>query len=114
MFATVTVVHSNISYAEMKGLNTTAVEMIRVLGSRLQALHIHDNDKWHDSHQIPFSMDIDFQPIAHALKEIDYSGYLTLEADGFLADYTEENVYDGVKRLAESARKFAEMFEGCK
>ena len=99
----------DIGHAEMKGSDTTAAEMIRALGPRLQALHIHDNDKLHDSHQIPFSMDIDFKAIADALKEINYSGYLTLEADRFLADYTEENVFDGVKRLADAARKFAEM-----
>lgn len=99
----------DIGHAEMKGSDTTAAEMIRALGPRLQALHIHDNDKVHDSHQIPFSMDIDFKAIADALKEINYSGYLTLEADRFLADYTEENVFDGVKQLADAARKFAEM-----
>jgi sugar phosphate isomerase/epimerase len=99
----------DIGHAEMKGSDTTAAEMIRALGPRLQALHIHDNDKVHDSHQIPFSMDIDFKAIEDALKEINYSGYLTLEADRFLADYTEENVFDGVKRLADAARKFAEM-----
>lgn len=101
----------DIGHAEMEGLGTSAVEMIQALGSRLQALHIHDNDLWHDSHQIPFSMDIDFKPIATALKEINYNGYLTLEADAFLKHYTEENVFDGVKRLADSARKFAGMFD---
>ncbi len=58
----------DIGHAEMKGGETTAVEMISALGDRLRALHIHDNDKFHDSHQIPFSMDIDFKRIAEALK----------------------------------------------
>jgi len=99
----------DIGHAEMKGSDTTAVDMIRSLGPRLHALHIHDNDKMHDFHQIPFSMEIDFAPIASALKEIHYSGYYTLEADRFLMDYTEENVFDGVKCLADSARKFSTM-----
>lgn len=99
----------DIGHAEMKGSDTTAAQMIRALGSRLQALHIHDNDKWHDSHQIPFSMDIDFGPIAEALKEVNYSGYYTLEASNFLKTYTEENVSDGIKELADSARRFARM-----
>lgn len=99
----------DIGHAEMRGSNTTAVEMIRALGSRLQALHIHDNDKWHDSHQMPFSMNIDFKPIAEALKEINYSGYYTLEASNFLKEYTEDNVLEGMIQLADSARKFAEM-----
>jgi sugar phosphate isomerase/epimerase len=54
-------------------------------------------------------MDIDFKAIATALKAIDYRGYFTLEADRFLEGYTEENVFDGIKQLAASARRFAEM-----
>ena len=101
----------DIGHAEMKGSDTTAVEMIKALGDSLQALHIHDNDKLNDSHQIPFSMNINFSEIIKALKEIKYSGYFTLEADRYLKDYTEENAFDGVKKLAESARKLADMFE---
>ena len=99
----------DIGHAEMRGSDTTATEMIRKLGSRLQALHIHDNDKWHDSHQMPFSMDIDFGPIAEALKEIDYRGYYTLEACNFLKEDTEENLLNGMIQLADSVRRFAEM-----
>ncbi len=104
----------DIGHAEMRGLGTSAVEMIRALGDRLQALHIHDNDKWHDSHQIPFTMDIDFVPVVRALKEIGYKGYFTLEADQYLSAYTEDNVADGVRKLAESAKRLAQMFEECK
>lgn len=85
--------------------------MIKTLGHHLQALHIHDNDRWHDSHQIPFSMDIDFYEIVKALKEIDYQGYFTLEADTFLRAYDEDTVLDGVIRLKDSARKLADMFD---
>lgn len=101
----------DIGHAEMKGSDTTAVEMIIALGNRLQALHIHDNDKWHDSHQIPFSMEIDFIPILEALKKIGYDGYFTLEADRFLNDYTAENIFDGILKLAESAKRLADIYE---
>lgn len=101
----------DIGHAEMRGSNTSAVQMVKALGSRLQALHIHDNDQWHDSHQIPFSMNIDFVPIVEALKEIDYKGYFTLEADQYLSNYTKENIFEGIKELAESARKLAGMYE---
>ena len=86
--------------------------MIHALGGRLGALHIHDNDKLHDSHQIPFSMNIDFAPIVKALKDIDYKGYFTLEADSFLNSYDETNVFDGIKKLAESAKRLADEFDG--
>lgn len=102
----------DIGHAEMKGSETSAVEMIKVLGSRLQALHIHDNDKLHDNHQIPFSMNIDFFAIVKALKEIDYNGYFTLEASSYLEDFSIDNVFDGVKSLYNAAKKLAHMFEG--
>ena len=102
----------DIGHAEMKGVNTSAVEMIHALGNRLQALHIHDNDKWHDSHQIPLSMDIDFVPIVKALKEIGYNGYFTLECGTYLKSYNKDTVYSGIKNMADTVRKLSNMFEG--
>ena len=101
----------DIGHAEIRTLNTSAVEMICSLGSRLQALHIHDTDLFHDSHQIPFSMQIDFHKIVQALKEIHYSGYFTLEADTYLRAHTPENVFEGVKEMSKAARRLADMFE---
>ena len=101
----------DIGHAEMRGSGSGAAEMIHALGSRLQALHIHDNDKWHDSHQIPFSMSIDFDAVVKALKEINYQGYFTLEADRYLHKFNEENVFEGIKNLALAAKKLADMFE---
>ena len=100
----------DIGHAEMKGSDTSAPEMIRALGKRLKALHIHDNDKLHDSHQIPFSMDIDFDAVVRALKDIEYKGYLTLEADRYLGAYTEDNIFDGIKNLAQSVMKIRDMY----
>ena len=101
----------DLGHAEMRGSGSGAVNMIKALGSRLQALHIHDNDRWHDSHQIPFSMDIDFAGIVKALKEIDYNGYFTLEADNYLRGFSTEDVFDGIKDLYAAARRLADMFE---
>lgn len=101
----------DIGHAEMQGSDTTAESMIKALGSKLQALHIHDNDKWHDSHQIPFSMSIDFIQVVKALKQIGYNGYLTLEADRYLNAYNSENVFSGIKNLADSAKKLVQMYE---
>lgn len=101
----------DIGHAEMKGLDTSSVEMIHKLGNRLQALHIHDNDMWHDSHQIPFSMNINFDEIVKALKDINYNGYFTLEADQYMSKYNKSNALNGVKELGKAARKLADMFE---
>ena len=101
----------DIGHAEMRTLGTNAVEMIHSLGKHLQALHIHDNDLWNDSHQIPFSMNIDFVAVVNALKKIGYNGYFTLEADRYLEVFTKDNIFDGIKNMALSAKKLAEMFE---
>lgn len=101
----------DIGHAEMKGSKTTAPEMIRSLGSRLKALHIHDNDKLHDSHQIPFSMNINFKEVALALKEIGYDGYLTLEASSYLDKMPEEKVASGVRDLYNSVKRLSDMIE---
>ena len=82
-----------------------------ILGSRIKVLHIHDNDRHHDNHQIPFSMNVNFEDIVKALKEVGYNGYFTLEADAFLKDYNENNVFDGMVKLKNSVRKLADMFE---
>lgn len=101
----------DIGHAEMRGLGTTAVEMIKALGPRLQSLHIHDNDGWHDSHQIPFSMNIDFAAVIKALKEIGYKGYFTLESDRYLHGRTPFTVFDGVVNLAKADKLLAKMFD---
>lgn len=101
----------DIGHAEMKGLSTSAVDMVKTLGHHLQALHIHDNDLWHDDHKIPGSVCIDYPPIIKALKDIGYSGYFTLEVQNHLGKYTEDNIFEGVKELKKAAQNLAEMFE---
>lgn len=101
----------DIGHAEMRGSGSGAVAMIHALGHHLQALHIHDNDCRHDDHQIPFSMNIDFDAVVKALKDIHYQGYLTLEAEAFLKTFDETTIHQGVKELYESARKLKEMYD---
>ena len=101
----------DLGHAEMEGSGTGAVNMIHTLGDSLQALHIHDNDRIHDDHQIPFSMNIDFVPIVKALRDIDYKGWFTLEASEYMKKYNKDNAFEGVKKLQESARRLADEFE---
>lgn len=101
----------DIGHAEMQGLNTTAVEMVHALGNHLQSLHIHDVDKHDDNHQIPFSLNVEFEPIVKALKEIGYKGEFTLEAVTYLSAFNADNVFEGVKDLANAARKLANWFD---
>ena len=94
-------------HAEMWGVGTNAPELIRALGSRLQALHLHDNDHRKDLHKLPFTMDIDFESIAAALAEIRYDGYFTLEAMGHMRS----DVPQCLAEMAAAARRLAAMYE---
>ena len=103
----------DIGHAEMKGLDTSAKKMILTLGNKLEALHIHDNDRWHDSHRIPFSMDINWEEVVGALKQINYKGVFTLEADAHIRTTakTEEETLREIANLSAAARRLADMFE---
>lgn len=105
----------DLGHAALRGVHTSPEEMIFALGDRLQALHIHDNDCIHDRHQIPFSMNMDFDKIVAALKKINYKGYFTLEADAYIKNHahheTEEEVFERLKELSAAARRLADMFE---
>ncbi len=101
----------DIGHAEMKSLNTSATEMIHTLGAHLQALHIHDNDLAHDSHQIPFSMDIDFNAVVNALKAVKYNGFLTLEAVGYCGNATKDNIFSKIQQMSAAAKKLSDMFD---
>lgn len=101
----------DIGHAEMKGLGTSAQEMIHALSPKLAALHIHDNDRWHDSHQLPFTMQIDFGKVMKALKEINYQGDLTLESSMYLDGRTEDDLFPGVVDMANVAKRLKEMYD---
>lgn len=101
----------DIGHAEMKGSGSGAYNMIKALGPRLQALHIHDNDCLGDNHQIPFSLNINFEDVAKGLKEINYPGYLTLEADRYLEAFDETNIEQGIKDLFDSVQRLNSMIK---
>lgn len=71
----------DIGHAEIGGEITNAIDMIKALGPRLYALHIHDNNKEQDSHQLPFTQSINFIGVLDALKEINYQGNITFEVE---------------------------------
>ena len=69
------------------------------------------HDKFHDSHQIPFSMNIDFDAVIKALKTIEYSGYFTLECGEYLNKFDKDNVHLGLRDMANAVKKLSEMYE---
>ncbi len=80
-------------------------DSIKVLGDRLGALHVHDNNTEDDEHLLPFCAKIDFLNVMTALREINYKGQLTFEADKFLKKFPSE--YDAtVSAFMESTGRF--------
>lgn len=69
----------DIGHAELLGDCVSAAGLIRALGSRLRALHVHDNDGQDDSHRMPYCGKIAWDGVAEALKETGYGGDLTFE-----------------------------------
>ena len=58
----------------------TATEFIQKAGSRLQALHIHDNHGVLDDHLLPFTQNgLDWKEFMQALQESGYKGLFNLE-----------------------------------
>lgn len=59
--------------------NPTVADAIRILGNRVEVLHLHDNDGVLDQHKIPMTGIIDWEDVFAALSEIGYSGWYNLE-----------------------------------
>jgi sugar phosphate isomerase/epimerase len=52
---------------------------VRMIGDKLKAVHIHDNMGKEDEHLIPGDGIIDWNAFADALREIGYTGVISLE-----------------------------------
>ena len=79
--------------------NPTPQEAIRMLGSRIEVLHLHDNDTMTDQHKIPMTGCIDWKAVMDALDEIGYAGVYNLEVvlSHFGADFAIEEARFAVK-----------------
>ena len=85
--------------------NIPAGKFARLLGKRLKALHLHDNFSKSDSHSLLYTGTTDWKDFADALKEIGYSGSLSLEwrLGNFPKDYmikAEEFAFQTLKKFA--------------
>ncbi len=90
-----------------------AWDMAYALGhDRLQALHIHDNDYQNDRHLAPYSGIIDWQKVAKALGEIDYSGVFTYEITARTLDTVDmEFLPVTLKYYADIAKHICDMID---
>ena len=58
---------------------TEPFNYLPVIGSRLVALHIHDNDQFNDHHLMPYTGSIRWDMLLRELKSIGYSGDISFE-----------------------------------
>lgn len=78
-----------------------APEQIRKLGHLIRCTHVHDNNGWSDTHQMPMTGDIDWKATIDAFKEIRYAGILSIEyAHGNMAPHLVEDFIDLTYRSA--------------
>lgn len=89
-------------------------DCIRVIGDRIGALHVHDVDYVSDLHTIPGLGKIDFDAVARALADINYTGDLTLEADAFLKRLDVELLPSALKLMNDIAHRLARKVESCR
>lgn len=83
-------------HANLSGYD--CAEYIRLLGPRLRVLHLHDNDSSRlyrqesemDQHTCPCLGNIDWRALFAALRQIGYTGTLSLEADSFCRTFSEQ------------------------
>lgn len=89
-----------------------AQDCIRVLGNRLGALHIHDNDYLDDMHTLPGLSEMNWDEITKALADINYKGDFTFETDHFFDSLnTLEETETGMKLAALIGRKLIAQIE---
>ncbi len=70
-----------------------AQAVIRALGTRVGALHIHDNDYQTDSHVMPYTGKLNWKEIIAALAEIGYDGDFTFEVGDGLFTGADESFH---------------------
>ena len=69
----------DIGHAELAMTGSSAIDFIRKMKDQIVCLHIHDNDQRYDLHQLPYSMQINFEEILKELKKQNYQGDITFE-----------------------------------
>ena len=84
---------------------------LHTLGSRLLALHLHDNDGVHDHHRFPYYGVVDWEMLIRSLREIGYTGTINFETAGELEAHDPALVPKLLELLAETGRLFVSKID---
>ena len=93
-------------------LGTSPANAVRVLGSYLAALHVHDNDGRSDAHLHVGEGTIDWQGFSAALREIGFIGVVSAEPN-MRGNFTPEEKEKRQALLAKNLRKIADGAWNC-
>lgn len=63
--------------------NPSPADVIRMMGSKIEVLHLNDNDTLTDQHKIPLTGCIDWKDVFDALDEVGYDGVYNMELNLF-------------------------------
>lgn len=89
-----------------------AQDCIKVLGNRIGALHIHDNDYKDDMHTLPGLSEMNWSEITKALAKVNYRGDFTFETDHFFDSLNSpEETATGLKLAELIGRKLIRQIE---
>ncbi|MBQ7565842.1 MAG: sugar phosphate isomerase/epimerase [Oscillospiraceae bacterium] len=85
--------------------------LIPRIGSRLKALHIHDNDGNRDQHLAPYMGVLQWDRFVEGVAATDYAGALSFETNGVWKQFDPELLPTILRYIAEAGRLFARRIE---
>ena len=87
-------------------IGTDIYNAIKMLGDRLEILHVHDNDGYLDEHTAAFLGVCNWGRFIKSLREFGYRGNINMEASNFVQLFPKELVPAALKLLASEADYF--------
>lgn len=88
---------------------TKGTDFLSIYGSRLMALHLHDNDGTDDQHLIPGEGNVDWYALMKKLNGTRYSGAIALEVTNEFSQCSENKKPEMfLKRAFEAAKRLCE------
>ncbi|MBE6912195.1 MAG: sugar phosphate isomerase/epimerase [Ruminococcaceae bacterium] len=82
-------------------VSDSAQNLLKILGKRVQALHVHDVDCVGDNHTLPYTRLLDWDDICKTLAEVGYEGCFNYEAGNFYSRYMEDDFIPVAAKFAE-------------
>lgn len=85
---------------------TRDADLLTRYGSRLMALHLHDNDGMYDLHKVPGEGTVEWSSVIAKLKKSAYSGAVALEVTNEFSKYGDTEIPEWfLRRAFQSAKK---------